>query len=676
LTKNLIDIQDADRFHLKPTFVEQYRDKPVPFGGNGLGFVVFARTYARPLPDGGTEAWWQTVQRVVEGTYTIQKWWCRREHLPWSDRKAQRSAQEMYDRMFLMKFLPPGRGLWSMGTDYVERNGSMSLYNCSFISTEDIDRNFAAPFTFLMDASMLGVGVGFDTRGAGKVVIQKPVRNGDTHVVADSREGWVGTVRRVLSAYVGRSKLPAEWDYSQVRPAGEPLRGFGGVAAGPEPLRRCVEAIEAILAPLAGKAITSEAIVDVMNVIGVCVVSGNIRRSAEIALGDPDDDVFLNLKNIEVAGDKLMSHRWASNNSVFATVGMDYSKVADLTAANGEPGYFFLDNARAFGRMGDPADNRDVRVTGVNPCAEIALESGEMCNLVETFPSLHDDYEDYRRTLKYAYLFSKTVTLMPTHNALTNRVQKRNRRIGLSQSGIQQAIQRRGLREHMRWCDDGYRYIQELDRMYSEWLAIPRSIKTTTVKPSGSVSQLPGVTPGIHFEHAEFYFRTVRISKISKLLPSLRRAGYRIEDDAYDASSAVVYFPIKAPFFDRSKEDVTIWEQLEMAAAMSEYWADNAVSITVHFKPEERKDIARALQLYETRLKSVSFLPLEEHGYVQAPYQTITEAEYEKAFKKLKPLDLTGDTHEALDQWCDGDSCEIPNFPQSEASVTTMRMVG
>jgi adenosylcobalamin-dependent ribonucleoside-triphosphate reductase len=659
VSKKILDIHDEDRFALSDDFIEQYRDRKPDFGGNGLGELVYRRTYSRPKPDGTTEAWWETVRRVVEGVYTIQAWWCNREGLPWSPRKAQRSAREMYERMFAFKFLPPGRGLWALGTDYIEKNGSMALFNCSYISTADIDEHFAAPFTFLMDASMLGVGVGFDTKGAGKVTLAKPNLLAQTEVVEDSREGWVKLIERVLLGYVG-GVMPTDIDYSQIRPAGSLLKGFGGVAAGPEPLKRCVADIQRILDPLVGKPITSTAIVDLMNVIGVCVVAGNIRRSAEIALGEPDDDEFLSLKDPSAHGDALMSHRWASNNSIYASIGMDYSRVAELIGKNGEPGLYFIENARAFGRMGDPADHKDDRVTGINPCAEIPLESGEMCNLVETFPSRHDTYEDYQKTLKYAYLLSKTVTLMPTHNALTNRVQKRNRRIGLSQSGIQQAIARRGLREHMRWCDEGYAYIQKLDRMYSEWLTIPYSRKTTTVKPSGSVSTLPYVTPGIHFEHSEFYFRLVRIAKTSHLIGPLMDAGYRIEQDVYDPSSMVVYFPIKAEHFGRAKSDVTLWEQLEHAAQVQYHWADNSVSDTVTFKAHEAADLSRALSLYETRLKSISFLPLDEHGYAQAPYQTITREEYESAILGIKPVRYEGATHEAMELWCDGEACEIP----------------
>lgn len=673
----ILDIQESDYFHLSDSFIEDFKDRQPRWGP--VGYITYKRTYARPLDNGETEEYWQTCQRVVEGVYTIQKWHQRREHLPWSESKAQASAQEMYRLMWGFKFLPPGRGLWMMGADYVRMNGGAALNNCAFVSTADIgsyypadvsgfsfsgvspDTRFSDPFTFLMDMSMLGVGVGGDTLGAGKVIIQNPgIDLSNTYVVDDTREGWVKLIRVVLESYVGNGKFPSDVDYSNVRPAGQSIKSFGGVAAGPEPLMRCVEEIRKILDPLIGKPITSEAIVDLFNVIGVCVVSGNVRRSAEIMLGKPDDDVFLNLKNPEVSGDALMSHRWASNNSILAEQGMDYTDIAKRIAKNGEPGLFWLERAQKYGRMKDGKNWADKKAVGTNPCSEQTLESFELCCLVETFPSLHASYDEYERTLKYAYLYAKTVTLIPTHQKKTNEVMFRNRRIGTSQSGIVQSFARHGRKQHFDWCDNGYQYLKTLDEKYSNWLAIPRSIKITSVKPSGTVSLLPGVTPGIHYEHSEYYFRTIRIAKTSRLLPFLKKAGYTIEEDAYDKSSSVVYFPVYAEYFDRSKDDVSIWEQFENAAQMQHYWADNQVSVTVTFKKKEAKDIAKALELYQSRLKSVSLLPAEDHGYVQAPYISITKEEYEAAAAKLKPLSLKGDTNEMMDAYCDGDACLIP----------------
>lgn len=678
-------------FRLTETFIDQYAEKQPDWGP--LGYVTYKRTYARPLEDGGTEEYWQTCRRVVEGTYQIQESHCQQFKLPWSAAKAQRSAQEMYRRMWAMKFLPPGRGLWAMGTHIVEKLGAGALFNCAFTSTKDLKTDFAGPFCFLMDMSMLGVGVGFDTLGAGTVKVKTPPQcspNADPRcygtepikfVVEDSREGWVALIRRVLESYVpGEYYLPLEIDYSEIRPAGTPLKTFGGTAAGPQPLIECVEDIHKILRPLIGQTITTTAIVDLMNVIGRCVVSGNIRRSAELAIGQVYDNEYLELKDPEKHREEMMHHRWASNNSVvvteeaklvYGTSGrkFSYDEVAALTAKNGEPGYIWLDNARRYARMDGHPNGKDERVMGFNPCSEQPLEDREMCCLVETFPSRHDSLEDYLRTLKFAYLYGKTVTLVPTHDSRTNAVILRNRRIGTSQSGIIQSFQRIGRREHFRWSDEGYNYLRRLDGVYSDWLCVPRSIKITTVKPSGTVSLLPGVTPGIHYPHSEFYYRTIRFNADSPLVRKLKKAGYRIEDDAYSPNTKVVYFGVHESWFDRSKDEVSMWEQLENVAQMQQYWSDNGVSATITFKPEEASHIVRALELYETRLKAISFLPLSDHGYVQAPYITITKEEFDNYTSKLKTVNWAGEeTNEQQDRWCDGDICLIGTAP-TEAMV-------
>lgn len=644
-------------FKLNESFIDQFIDKQPDWGP--IGYVTYKRTYSRIKENGLTEEFWETLRRVVEGVYSIQKGHCKSFGLPWSNSKSQKSAQEMYQRMWDMKFLPPGRGLWAMGTPIIDKIGAAALMNCAMCSTKDLSTDFSAPFTFLMDMSMLGVGVGFDVLGAGHVTIKQPRVHPEDYVVEDSREGWVDLTSRVLNSYVGVSARPSTVDYSLIRPKGAPIKTFGGVAEGSEPIMNLIDDIDKILSPLIGEKITSTAIVDLMNVIGKCVVSGNVRRTAELSLGSPQDTEFLNLKNPEIHQDELFSHRWCSNNSVSCEVGEDYSVVAEMTAKNGEPGYVWLENCRNYGRMGDNG-RKDYRVMGVNPCAEQTLEDRELCCLVETFPSRHDSLEDYKKTLKFSYLYAKTVTLIPTHNERSNAVMMRNRRIGTSQSGIVQNFQKIGVREHMRWCDEGYSYINDLDTIYSDWLCVPRSIKKTTVKPSGTVSLLPGVTPGIHYPHSEFYYRTIRFQENSPLVESLRKANYRIEKDKYGPNTLVVYFPIKEEYYDRSKAEVSMWEQLENAAQMNRYWSDNAVSATITFKPEEAGDISHALSLYESRLKSISFLPLQDHGYEQAPYQEISEAEYDSYVKSLKKINWKKkETHEMADMFCDGESCVI-----------------
>ena len=651
-----VDDRKVRIFTLSSQFLKDYEGKQPDWGP--VGYFTYKRTYARTLEDGSSEEFWQTCRRVVEGVYNIQKIHCRNLMLPWNESKAQKSAQEMFERMWQFKWLPPGRGLWAMGTDIIYEKGSAALNNCGFVSTTDIDIDFAAPFCFLMDMSMLGVGVGGDTRGAGKIKLQEPRTTDKAFVVEDSREGWVDLVRTVLNSYAGKGFFPESIDYSEVRPKGSKINGFGGTASGPDPLISLVTSLTGMLDELVsqGGRIQSAHIVDIFNYIGKCVVAGGIRRTAEIMFGDPEDQDFVTLKQDKEA---LMDRRWASNNSVFGTIGMDYAKVADSIAVNGEPGIIWLDNMRHYKRMKDAPNGCDVRAMGSNPCSEQTLESFELCCLVETFPAHHESIEDYKRTLKFAYLYAKTVTLIPTHDTRTNAVMMRNRRIGCSMSGIVQAIKKLGRREFLNWCDQGYDNIQRLDYKYSEWLCIPRSIKTTSIKPSGTVSLLCGATPGIHYPHSEYYIRRIRVQETSPLLTLAEECGYEVEQDAYSEQTHVVSFPVREKNYDRSKDQVSIWQQFVNAADLQKHWADNQVSITITFRKDESAEIKYCLEAFEDRLKSVSLLPLSDHGYTQAPYEEITKERYDSMVSNLKDLEIKLASHEADDKFCDGEACLI-----------------
>jgi hypothetical protein len=235
----------------------------------------------------------------------------------------------------------------------------------------------------------------------------------------------------------------------------------------------------------------------------------------------------------------------------------------------------------------------------------------------------------------------------------------KNRRIGLSQSGIVQAFNKHGRRALLQWCDEAYQYVQELDKEYSDWLCVPKSVRTTSIKPSGTVSLLNGSTPGIHFPEDEYYIRRIRFSKDSKLLDALKKAGYKMEDDVYSPRTVCVEFPVHEPHFKKGKRDVSMWEQLEIAAQYQHYWADNAVSVTVTFKENEADQIKSALEMYETRLKAVSFLRYQETGYEQAPYESITKKEYEKMSKKIKPIQrIKTNIAGQGTKFCDGDQSD------------------
>lgn len=652
-----------EKFRLTPDFLDQYKDRKPPFGFGGLGALVYERTYSRIKADGVNECWWETIQRVVEGCYNMQKHHIELNGLGWNPQKAQHSAQEMYDRMWHMKFLPPGRGLWAMGSAITEdRECFAALNNCGFVSTRDIAQDFAKPFTFLMDASMLGCGVGFDTLGAGIITLRAPKSIMEHMVIPDSREGWVESVNRLLRSYA-KGGPTLTFDYSLIRPAGLPIKGFGGVASGPEPLMRLHENLRELLGASVSKPVSKRLIVDIMNMIGCCVVAGNVRRTAELALDTGVDLQFLQLKDYELYPDRA-AWGWSSNNSVNMTIGSNYSVPATFTEKNGEPGYVWLENAQAFSRMNGDPDYKDNKADGVNPCGEQTLESFELCCLVETFPHRCDDMADYLRTLKFAYLYAKTVTLGKTHWPETNRILLRNRRIGCSMSGIAQFIATKGIHALKDWCTKGYDTLQYYDEVYSNWLCIPKSIKITSVKPSGTVSLLAGATPGVHYPESRWYLRRMRLAKDSPLVTPMVEAGYTIEPcTGQEDSTVVVAVPVQIEEDMRMLREVTMWEQLELAAFMQKYWADNQVSVTITFDPEtEGPHIANALNFYQYRLKGVSFLPrLPKGAFPQMPYEEITHEEYDTLSTGLKPLDFSKvkEAKAEVERFCDGEHCQI-----------------
>jgi len=985
-------------FKLNEEFVEGYRDITPPWGfvdvgGNSVSEIVFMRTYSRMKEDGTKEKWFEVCRRVIEGMYSIQKDFAKENRIPWNDNKAQKSAQEAFDRLFNFKWTPPGRGLWAMGTPLVNRDkNSAPLQNCAFVSTEDMTKyDPGEPFAWLMEASMLGIGVGFDVRGVEKnFTITEPEETGETHVIPDTREGWCEAVKIVINAYLcSEKKIPSDFDFSQIRPEGEPIKTFGGTASGPEPLKKLIQQIDDLLYGKCGEYLDSLTIMDIMNMIGVCVVAGNVRRTAELALGSTNDPDFINAKNYE-DNPYRAEWGWMSNNSVAVNVGDDLSGIVDNIAVNGEPGIIWMDTTRQYGRLIDPPNNKDYRVAGYNPCqpgwakvltpygirtideiskgdyiwskegwtevvdkwstgnnevylyrtssgvfygtekhkvisdgakieakdaetidvleglyekredilpeyvmaglllgdgsvhnasdnliylcigkndqdyfksevshlikdhrpglcsyayevdtflesenlsytfskkipdyliksgsknelysllrgiysangsvvsnrvslkttskkfledvqtllsslgirsyfttnkpknitfkngdyickerydlnittdrqkflesigfiqdyknskvfidnthykkdtydivskdfvsveetfditvnnsshtywaqgcnvsncAEQSLESKEMCTLVETYICNHDSVEDYERTLKFAYLYAKTVTLMPTHWEETNAIMKRNRRIGTSMSDIANFVDNFGMPKLREIQDKGYNAVQYYDHLYSEWLGVRESIKTTTVKPSGTVSLLAGASPGVHWPPGDkFHKRGVVFRAKDPAVEEFKKAGYTVKPYANDPEGSVfVQFLIESRA-KRSEKDVTVFEKIHLASVAQKYWSDNSVSVTISYDVDkEAKYIPTVIAMYEGSLKTVSFLPMGNEVYQDMPYQSSSKEEYEAAKGTLKPVNMdviyNGKALEAEGEaFCNTDKCEIPQQGES-----------
>ena len=666
-------------FRLAEDFVSTYKNKKAPFGykdvaGNSVGEITFLRTYSRKKDDGTKETWAEVCERVINGMYSLQKDWAKSSRLPWSDAKAAASAKEAYDRLFNLKWTPPGRGLWVMGTDIVNvQKNSAALQNCAFVSTNEMTKNSPAkPFGFLMEASMLGVGVGFDDKGADKGFEIYEPSTPQAYDIPDTREGWQESTSALINSFLKPDQPNWDFNYDQIRPYGAPIKTFGGTAAGADPLIKLHNHIRSIFLGRKGELLTRKDIADIGNMIGVCVVSGNVRRSAELLIGRIDDEDFLNLKNAERFPERnsydpeTPGWAWMSNNSVEVSVGTDFEPIVDGIVRNGEPGVIWMDTSKKYGRLVDAPNNKDWRIMGYNPCAEQSLESFEMCTLVETYLNRHDSLEDFKRTLKFAYLYAKTVTLLPTHWEETNAIMQRNRRIGTSVSGVANFADNKGMQTLREWMDEGYKTVKGYDQTYSEWLGIRESIKMTTVKPSGTVSILAGESPGVHWTSGgKFFNRAIRFGNNDPMLELFKMANYRIEPASESPdSTSVVFFPIKTDA-KRSEKDVSIFEKMALAATAQRYWSDNSVSVTVTFDAtDEAKDVGTSLRMYDGQLKTVSFLPMGNHTYPQMPYTQITEEEYLEQEAKLFPIDFAG-VYQGLgidaigEAYCTTDACEI-----------------
>lgn len=397
------------------------------------------------------------------------------------------------------------------------------------------------------------------------------------------------------------------------------------------------------------------------------------HNSAEISIGKPDDQTFMDLKNYDKHPERA-EIGWSSNNSIALSAEKDFADffcipdIAERISKNGEPGCLNMYNIQKYGRYGkeshDPA-------TLVNPCAEICLESGELCNLAEVFPPRCNDPQEFYKGLEYATFYTTTVSLLPTHRPETNSVIARNRRIGVSISGFAQLLDGavpKGWGENITNTDvinflrKGYKIVSKINEELSAGAGVPKAIRLTTVKPSGSISLLTGCAPGAHFPVSRYSIRRVRVAMNSPLVDPLIKADVPHEKDIYSDNTWVFSFPIDhGPV--RSAEEVTPFEQFNNVAMLQKHYSDNSVSVTIYFNKEkdDAKQIEKLLSYYLPVLKTVSMLPHSGHSYAQAPYEPIDKETYEKLLSNHHMPDFSKVTaNEPVgEKYCDGDKCEV-----------------
>ena len=598
---------------------------------SSVGYLTFKRTYSRRLnetdPNSATEEFQDTIERVINATQTQLK--CGFD-------KAEINRLRKY--FLTLKGTVAGRFLWQLGTPTVERLGLSSLQNCAFTV---IDKP-VEPFTWAMDLLMLGSGVGYNIQkeNVDKLPLVKenfkcPTRidaNDSDFIVPDSREGWVALIGKTLkAAFLAHKSGKQTFTYSTqlIRSKGAPIKGFGGTASGPEDLVWGVNKIGQVLERRAGRKVRPIDCLDIMNIIGAVVVAGNVRRSAQIAIGDEDDVEFLLAKRWDMGS--IPSWRAMSNNSVVCS---DINNLHDYFwegyEGKGEPyGLINLKLSRKVGRLGE-TQYADPEVMGYNPCAEQSLADKETCCLAEIFLPNITSQEEFLDLAKLLYRINKHSLSLPCHLDVTEAIVHKNMRMGIGITGVLESTE-----EQKSWLNEIYPKLREYDNEYSEAQGFNKSIKLTTVKPSGTVSLMPGVTPGAHPAYARFMIRRIRISANHPLVQTCREHGYSVEyqqsfDGTPDYGTVVVSFPFRHSDNAVLARDVTAIQQLEMVKWLQTVWSDNSVSCTIYYKKEELPEIRRYLKkFFKTNHKSLSFLLHSEHGFNQAPLEEITKEQYE-----------------------------------------------
>jgi len=599
-----------------------------------IGYITYKRTYARRLNENDinskTEEFPDTVNRIVTACNQQLKVGFTKEE-----------EDELKTIMLSLKGIVAGRFLWQLGTKTVDKLGLLSLQNCAFTLVNEPIR----PFTWAMDALMLGSGVGFNIQREHVYELPKvkkaKIRRLDTNdadfIVPDSREGWVELLRRVLEAHFITGK---GFSYSTVcvRGKGTLIKGFGGVASGPEDLCWGMNEINKLLNTRAGKKTRPIDCLDIMNIIGAIVVAGNVRRSAQIAIGDMDDLQFLSAKRWDLGN--IPSWRAMSNNSVVCN---DFTKLPEQIwegyNGTGEPyGFINLHNARRMGRVGE-TQYPDLEVGGFNPCAEQSLADKETCCLAEIYLPNIETKEELFKVITYLYRINKHSLSLPCHLKETEEIVHKNMRMGIGLTGYLQASV-----EQKSWVRDAYTYIREFDIEYSAKHNFNTSIKITTIKPSGTLSLLAGTTSGAHPGYSQYYLRRIRIATNSSLIDVCKKNGYDMEfqrnfDGTEDKSTMVVSFPCKFPEGTKLANDMSAIDQLEVIKELQTNWSDNSVSVTIYYRKHELDSIKEWLtNNYNDNLKTVSFLLHNEHGFQQAPLEEITELQYTEYSSRVLPI--------------------------------------
>jgi len=625
-------------------------------------FIHLSR-YSRWLPkEGRRETWRETVTRYFDFFQEHLKQSCK-----YSLDKSLR--EELEDAVIHLKIMPSMRCLMTAGEALKREN--IAGYNCSYVA---VDRPQA--FDEILYVLMNGTGVGFSVErqfvGNLPTVAEEFHPSDTTIVVQDSKMGWAKAFKELV-AMLYHGQIP-KWDLSKVRPAGAPLKTFGGRASGPEPLRRLFEFTKEIFQNAHGRKLSSIECHDIVCKTAEIVVVGGVRRSALISLSNLSDDRMRVAKSGQWWIDN--GQRALANNSACYTEKPDIGIFMDEWKAlydskSGERGIFNRESAK---KIAEKNERRDVGYDfGTNPCSEIILRSREFCNLSEVVVRPEDTEHTLLNKVRLATILGTFQSTL-TNFKYVSKDWKKNcveeRLLGVSLTGI---MDNKWTAGKLNGLDVLLKNLKQMsvdtNKEWSKKLKINQSAAITCVKPSGTVSQLVDSASGIHARHNPFYIRTVRGDKKDPLTKMMVEQGFPAEDDVMKPNDTTVFsFPIKCSPDAVFRQDLTAIEQLELWKTYQVHWCEHKPSVTISVKEEEWIDVGAWVYKNFDLMSGVSFLPYSEHTYKQAPYQDCNEKEYKDLLNKMptsvdwnklseyEKSDMTVGSQELA---CSAGSCEI-----------------
>ena len=568
-----------------------------------------------------------------------------------------------------LKVMPSMRCLMTAGEALKREN--VAGYNCSYIAVNNL-----RAFDELLYVLMNGTGVGFSVER--QFVTELPIINEDFHatdtiiMVSDSKLGWAKALRELISL-LAAGQIP-QWNLSRVRPAGSPLKTFGGRASGPEPLEDLFRFFINIFRDAAGRKLTSLEAHDLCCKIAEVVVVGGVRRSALISLSNLSDDRMRHAK----AGRWWESNvqRSLANNSACYTEKPDMGIFMEewkslYESKSGERGIFNRQAAQSRSEMNGRRDA--THEFGTNPCSEIILRDREFCNLTEVIIRGDDTEETLEEKVKLATIlgtFQSTLTNFRYLNRKWGENCEEERLLGVSMTGIMDNVLTNGKKKGLEDLLVKLRQVAiDTNKYWAKQLGITQSAAITCVKPSGTVSQLVDSASGIHARHAPYYVRTVRADKKDPLAKMMYDQGFPCEDDVTKPEHTWVFsFPVKGPAKGVYRKDMNALEQLNLWKIYQEHWCEHKPSITISVKEEEWMEVGAWVYGNFDMMSGVSFLPMSDHTYRQAPYQDCTKEQYDKLFRempkninwmKLQEYEEQDMTAGSQDLACSAGSCEI-----------------